>query len=80
MGVLSSDVVLYHIQGAMGNWGYFGGYLRRATAADRIEVVKSWVEISERRLVANYRLLVQAAGSETGRHGRHGPGLVRHPH
>jgi alanine racemase len=32
---------------------------------DRIEVVKSWVEISERRLAANYRLLVQAAGGET---------------
>jgi hypothetical protein len=27
-GVLSSDVVLYHIQGVMGNQGYFGGYLR----------------------------------------------------
>jgi alanine racemase len=64
-GVLSSDVALYHIRGAMGNWGYFGGYLRWTTATDRIEVVKSWVEISERRLVANYRLLVQAAGSET---------------
>jgi alanine racemase len=64
-GVLSSDVALYHIRGAMGNWGYFGGYLLWATAADRIEIVKSWVEISERRLVANYRLLVQAAGGET---------------
>jgi alanine racemase len=28
-------------------------------------VVKSWVEISERRLTANYRLLVEAAGSDT---------------
>jgi alanine racemase len=64
-GVLSSDVALYHIRGAMGNWGYFSGYLRWNTAADRIEVVKSWVEISERRLVANYRLLVQAAGGDT---------------
>jgi alanine racemase len=27
--------------------------------------VKSWVEISERRLVANYKTLVQAAGGET---------------
>jgi alanine racemase len=27
--------------------------------------VNSWVEISERRLLANYRLLVQAAGSDT---------------
>jgi alanine racemase len=27
--------------------------------------VKSWVEVSERRLVANYRLLVQAAGGDT---------------
>jgi alanine racemase len=27
--------------------------------------VKSWVEVSERRLSANYRLLVQAAGSDT---------------
>jgi hypothetical protein len=31
--VLSSDVVLYHIQGAMGNRGYFGSYLRAASAA-----------------------------------------------
>jgi alanine racemase len=64
-GVLSSDVALYHIRGAMGNWGYFSGYLRRTTAADRIEVVKSWVEISERRLVANYKTLLQAAGGDT---------------
>ena len=26
-GVLSSDVALYHTQGAAGNRGYFGGYL-----------------------------------------------------
>jgi alanine racemase len=28
--------------------------------------VKSWVEISEKRLKANYKLLVEAAGSDTG--------------
>jgi hypothetical protein len=33
VGVLSSDVALYHIQGAVGNWGYFDGYLRLAVAA-----------------------------------------------
>ncbi len=31
----------------------------------RIEPVKTWVEISRRRLVANYKLLQQAAGAET---------------
>jgi hypothetical protein len=31
-GVLSSDVALYHTRSAVGNWGYFGGYLRRAHA------------------------------------------------
>jgi alanine racemase len=32
---------------------------------DRIENVKSWVEISEERLAANYALLQKAAGSDT---------------
>jgi hypothetical protein len=27
--VLSSDVALYHTRGAVGNRGYFGGYLPR---------------------------------------------------
>lgn len=31
-GVLSSDVALYHTRGAMGNRGYFGGYLLRMLA------------------------------------------------
>jgi hypothetical protein len=31
----------------------------------RIERVKTWVEISRRRLVANYKLLQQAAGAES---------------
>jgi hypothetical protein len=30
--VLSSDVALYHTQGAVGNQGYFGGYLPRVEA------------------------------------------------
>jgi len=64
-GVLSSDVALYHIRGAMGNWGLLRWLSAVDPCDDRIEVVKNWVEISERRLVANYRLLVQAAGGET---------------
>jgi alanine racemase len=58
--VLYSDVALYHIRGAMGN--------KRAgmhTIDGRIRAVKSWVEISEKRLKANYKLLVEAAGGET---------------
>jgi alanine racemase len=31
----------------------------------RIRDVKSWVEISEKRLKANYKLLVEAAGGDT---------------
>jgi alanine racemase len=44
----------------MGNWRFFGD-----CSNDRIVGVKSWVEISEKRLKANYRLLVEAAGGDT---------------
>jgi hypothetical protein len=32
-GVVSSDVGLYHTRGAVGNGGYFDGYLRREVGA-----------------------------------------------
>jgi alanine racemase len=35
------------------------------TIDGRIRAVKSWVEISEKRLKANYKLLVEAAGGQT---------------
>ena len=35
-GVVSSDVALYHTRGAVGNRGYFGGYLLFAKRGDRI--------------------------------------------
>jgi alanine racemase len=77
--VLSSDEALYHIEGAMGNREVFrelsvvvvgigiridtGG--RRWRGGDRMVGVKSWVEISERRLAANYKVLSAAAGGDT---------------
>jgi alanine racemase len=60
MEVLYSDVALYHIRGAMGN-----KRAGRHTIDGRIRAVKSWVEISEKRLKANYKLLVEAAGGQT---------------
>lgn len=48
-------------------WGT--GVLQRLSAAlcrgDTIGGVKSWVEVSESRLTANYKLLVEVAGGET---------------
>jgi alanine racemase len=57
-------------------WGigsYFGGYrlsglsidIGERRCGDRIVSVKSWVEISERRLAANYQALASAAGEDT---------------
>jgi alanine racemase len=61
---LSSDGALYHIRGAM--WNRVLGTLSAALCrGDTIGGVKSWVEVSERRLTANYKLLVEAAGGET---------------
>jgi alanine racemase len=39
--------------------------LHNGDGDDRIGSVKNWVEISERRLVANYRMLTGAAGGDT---------------
>ena len=58
--VLFSDVALYHIRGGMGNCS-----AGKHAIDDRIRGVKSWVEISEKRLNANYKLLVEAAGIDT---------------
>jgi alanine racemase len=57
-------------------WGireYFSGYrlpglsidIGELRCGDRIVSVKSWVEISERRLASNYKLLAAAAGGDT---------------
>jgi alanine racemase len=58
-------------RGFVSHTGYCGepGVLRWLSAPgvgeDRIGDVTSWVEVSEERLRANYRLLVEAAGRET---------------
>jgi alanine racemase len=64
--LLSSDVALYHIRTTMGNPGVLQPLSAALRPGDRIGGVKSWVEISEQRLAANYRLLVEAAGNDTG--------------
>ena len=56
--MLFSDVVLYHTKGAMGN-----GATKAGLVAFRIVGVKSWVEVSERRLGGNYGLLAETAGA-----------------
>ena len=53
----------------MWNGGALGGSVWLSVfpgaGGDRIVVVKSWVEVSERRLTANYRLLAKTAGAST---------------
>jgi alanine racemase len=61
--MLSSDVVLYHTAGTVGN-GVLGWLSARRHRGDRIEIVKSWVEISEERLTANYKTLTKVAGAD----------------
>jgi alanine racemase len=75
--VLSSDEALYHIEGAKGNLevfrelsvGVIGIGISIDTGErrgdDRMVDVKSWVEISEGRLAANYKVLSAAAGGDT---------------
>jgi alanine racemase len=61
--MLSLDVVLYHTGGTVGN-GVLGWLSARRCRGDRIEIVKSWVEISEERLTANYKTLTKVAGAD----------------
>lgn len=67
---VSSDVVLYHTRGMVGNRVCLGGNLEvKGTGvvptAVRIVGVKSWVEVSRERLAENYQVLAKAAGADT---------------
>jgi alanine racemase len=62
--VSSTDVVLYHSWVAMGN-GVFQPLSAGGDDDGRIVNVKNWVEVSEDRLAANYKVLTEAAGGDT---------------
>src|SRR6202044_205673 len=51
--------------GCLGESGVLGSISTPISREDRIVVVKSWVEISEKRLIGNYQLLKKAAGGDT---------------
>jgi alanine racemase len=56
---------LYHIHTITGNHGVLQRLSPTPNFNVRIKAVKTWVEISERRLKSNYKLLADAAGHDT---------------